>query len=43
MDCNRFFTEVTRIFASQGIKAGEINGGCLPLVFDSSDFMVGGM
>ena len=36
MDRNRFFEEVTRICASQGKTAGEINDGCLPLVFTSS-------
>ncbi|MGB8451746.1 MAG: hypothetical protein WCD89_05370 [Anaerocolumna sp.] len=37
MDRNRFFAEVTRICALQGITAGEINDGCLPLVFTSSN------
>jgi hypothetical protein len=37
MDRNRFFAEVTRICALQGITAGEINDGCLPFVFTSSD------
>jgi len=36
MDSNRFFAEVARKSASQGIAAGEINDGCLPLVFGSS-------
>lgn len=36
MDRNRFFAEVNRICASQGITTGEIKDGCLPLVFTSS-------
>lgn len=36
MDINRFFAEITRRAASQGITAGEICDGCLPLVFGSS-------
>lgn len=36
MDSNRFFAEVTRRIAPQGITAGELNNGCLPLVFGPS-------
>lgn len=36
MDSNRFFAEVARRIASQGITTGELNDGCLPLVFGSS-------
>lgn len=36
MDSNRFFAEIMRRVASQGIAAGEISNGYLPLVFSSS-------
>lgn len=36
MDSNRFFAEVARRSASQGITAGEIKDGYLPLIFGFS-------
>lgn len=37
MDSNRFFAEVMRRVTSQGIVAGEISNGYLPLVFSSTN------
>ncbi|MGB8451860.1 MAG: hypothetical protein WCD89_05955 [Anaerocolumna sp.] len=36
MDSNRFFAEIVRRSAAQGISAGEIKNGCLPMIFSSN-------